>query len=104
MLNIFSSCIQDYNLKPNVKKFAIATLVSLSLSFIIQIIYFIAVLMVAGAEASSTGTVSQETAEGAWAGAVAVYVLNAIFIVMAIIFSGIFTWGRGCCASATPPS
>ena len=66
---LFSSCIQDYNLKPNVKKFATATLVSLCLSFIIQIIYFIAVLMVAGAEASSTGTVSQETTDGAWAGA-----------------------------------
>ena len=87
--------------------------------------------MVAGAEASSTGTVSQETTDGAWAGAgeislrpnpynnillmhlnlprinmmeVVVYALNAIFVVMAIIFSGLFTWGRGCCASATPPS
>ena len=49
-------CASNYNLKPNVKRFAIATLVSLSLMLIVQIIF--SIVAAANFEYSAAGTVS----------------------------------------------
>mmetsp|Transcript_41797 Transcript_41797/g.75250 ORF Transcript_41797/g.75250 Transcript_41797/m.75250 type:complete len:182 (+) Transcript_41797:77-622(+) len=92
-------CASDYNLKPNAKRFATATLVSLCLMFIVQIIWLIAAAAAMSTEASNTGTISQSTVDGASAGLIAVGALSIVFNIMAIIFSALFTWGRGCGAS-----
>ena len=57
------SCASDLRLHPKRKKFATATLVSLCMMFIVQIIWVIAVFAAVGTEASNTGTISQRTAE-----------------------------------------
>ncbi|KAL9179570.1 hypothetical protein ACHAXT_008860 [Thalassiosira profunda] len=89
-------CAADYNLQPHVKKFAVATLVSLVLIFIIQVIYLIALF--AAGETSVSGTVSVDTAGPAL---VIVAVLSLVLNFVALIFSALFTWGRKCCAPRT---
>eukprot|EP00567_Pseudictyota_dubia_P004306 CAMPEP_0197434438 /NCGR_PEP_ID=MMETSP1175-20131217/2169_1 /TAXON_ID=1003142 /ORGANISM="Triceratium dubium, Strain CCMP147" /LENGTH=188 /DNA_ID=CAMNT_0042963155 /DNA_START=155 /DNA_END=721 /DNA_ORIENTATION=- len=92
-------CAQEYRLKPNVKKFALATLVCCSLIFILQIIYIAAVLSVAANEAAATGTISTQTAQGAGAGAFALWIIVLLLNVGAIVFSSMFTCGRKCCSN-----
>lgn len=88
-------CASDYKLQPNIKKFSTATLVSLILMFVVQIVWLIGAAAAIGTEASSTGTVSQSTAEATTISALIVFALSLVFNVMAIIFSALFTWGRG---------
>jgi len=79
----------NFNLKPNVKRFATATLVSLCLMFIAQILWLIAM----GTDILNTGTVSQSILVGA------IGALSLVFNILAIVFSALFTWGRGYGAS-----
>lgn len=94
-------CASDLNLKPHVKRFSTATLVCLCLLFIVQIIYVIGVVAAMGTEVANTGTISQSTTDGATAGAVAMIALSIVFNILALIFSALFTWGRGCCAPSS---
>ncbi|KAL7547004.1 hypothetical protein ACHAWF_010319 [Thalassiosira exigua] len=120
-------CASDYNLKPNVKKFATATLVSLVLMFVVQIIWLVSASAVMGTEVSNTGTISSRTAEGtttsmmsvvmvwliaygtcvysthqpsSWLrlDSVIVGAISLVLNVMAIIFAALYTWGRNVCA------
>lgn len=63
--------------------------------FVVQIIWVKSAVVAGGAEASRTGVVSQQTIDGASAGLVAIFALNMVFNVLAIIFSALFVWGRG---------
>ena len=56
-------CASDYSLQPNVKKFALGTLVSLVLMFVVQIIWLIGFWVANASEVSETGTISQSTME-----------------------------------------
>ena len=84
-------CAGEYRMKPNVKKFAKYTLVSLSLMVIVQLSGVIGAL----AAISKTGKMSSITADGAGIGIVIAVGLGAVFYIMALIFSALFTWGRG---------
>ena len=86
----------DYHLKPNVKRSATATLVSLCLMIIVQIIAVIAVLASLGTEFSNTGTISTSTGDKVSIGLILLLAFSYLLYVMAIIFSALFTWGRGC--------
>ncbi|KAL7554916.1 hypothetical protein ACHAWF_018494 [Thalassiosira exigua] len=88
-------CAGEYDLKPNVEKFARATLLSLCLMFLVQIVGVVGALVAMGTEASNNGTISKDTANGAGVGVLVALVLGAVLNIMAIVFSGLFTWGRG---------
>ena len=106
-------CAKNYNLKPHVKKMATATLVTLVLLFIVSAILTVMVIQsvvsVMGGYDETTGTFSDDTlyydeTTGTVIDttsvnvpillilSIIVYVLNGL----ALIFSGIFTWGRKC--------
>ena len=73
-------CAMEYNLKSNVKKFAIATLISCSLSFILTIICM------------TDNIITQNIPS------IALFYLAIALNALAIVFSCLFTFGRGCCA------
>jgi hypothetical protein len=107
-------CAKNYNLKPHVKKMATATLVTLILLFILYTIAFShgysqSVVSLVDGYDETTGTFSDNTlyydeTTGTVIDTTSVnvpillilsiieYVLNGL----ALIFSGIFTWGRKC--------
>ena len=87
-------CGSDLNLQPHVKKWSTATLVSLCLMFVVQIIGLIGASAAIGTEVSNTGTLSQKTADGASVGIVIVWALSIVFNVFAMIFAAMFTWKR----------
>lgn len=87
-------CTSDYNLQPEVKKYATATLVMLCLMFIVQIIWLIGAAAGLSVEASNTGTISQSSMNTTSTSAVVVGALSLVFNVMAIIFSALYTWKR----------
>ena len=93
-------CGVAYSLEPIVKRFVTGTTVSLALIFVLQIIYVIgaSLALANDAEVSSSGNVSfeEDTIEGVTTGAM---VLTGIIIALdiaAIIFTGLFVWGRKC--------
>lgn len=90
-------CASDYNLKPHVKRWSTATLLCLVIMFVVQIIGFVAVLLTVGTEVSNTGTLSQSTVDGSSTAVTIIWVLSIILNILALAFSAIFTWGRGCC-------
>lgn len=92
-------CASDYDLQPDRKRFATATLVSLCLMFVVQIVGFVAIAASAINEASETGTFSQSSFEDATTGVIIIGVVGLVLNVMAVVFSALFTWGRGCCTS-----
>ena len=87
-------CGSDLNLEPQVKKWSTATLVSLCLMFVVQIIGLIGASIAVGTEVSNTGTLSQKTADGASVGMVIAWALSIVFNVFALFFAGMFTWKR----------
>mmetsp|Transcript_11881 Transcript_11881/g.25542 ORF Transcript_11881/g.25542 Transcript_11881/m.25542 type:complete len:195 (+) Transcript_11881:152-736(+) len=89
-------CASEYNMKPNVKKFANATLVSLCLMFFVQIVGLVSAWIAVSNEVDNTGKLSSSTAQGAGIGVGLTMALSVILNIMAIVFSAIFTWGRGC--------
>ena len=100
-------CAKNYNLKPHVKKMATATLVTLVLLFIVSTILSVGSVMVLQSVISlhhgydeTTGTFSDTTwyINGTMILILSIigYVLFLLLICLALIFSGIFTWGRKC--------
>ena len=90
-------CGSTMDLKPHVKRWSTATLASLCLMFILQIIAIIGIGIAGGRDVMNTGTVSQRTAEGSSVGLLVVWALTIILNFCALVFSAIFTWGRDCC-------
>ena len=68
-------CAGKYKLKHHIKKWATATLVTLCLVLFVDVFHFF--------------TVSRS-------GVVAILAIESVLLFMALIFSGLFTWGRGC--------
>ncbi|KAL7538581.1 hypothetical protein ACHAWF_006152 [Thalassiosira exigua] len=104
-------CASGYDHKPNVKRFLTATLVCMILQFIILII--LVIWGVAAGAHTTTTTVHSMSDVPTWeqnteatiksaattnAGLVAVGVINLVLSIMAIIFAGLYTWGRKCFA------
>ena len=89
-------CAANYNLKPHVKKWATATLVTLCLVVILQIIATVIVYTAVGEEVSSTGTISESTANAVVASLVPISIPLYILYALALVFSGLFSFGRGC--------
>ena len=105
-------CAKNYNLKPHVKKMATATLVTLILLFIVSTILFVMVIqsiisvMDGYGYDETTGTFSDDTwydeATGTFSDNTSVNgtmililsIIGYVLIGLALIFSGIFTWGR----------
>ena len=118
-------CAKNYNLKPHVKKMATATLVTLVLLFIVStivaVMVFQTLITVMDGYDETTGTFSDDTLNslingydettGTFSDITSVPNANMLFIlgilsiivyvlnVLALIFSGIFTWGRKCCGA-----
>jgi hypothetical protein len=118
-------CAKNYNLKPHVKKMATATLVTLVLLFIVSTIVTVMAIQTANSLMDgydeTTGTFSDDTLNslingydettGTFSDITSVPNANMLFIlgilsiivyvlnVLALIFSGIFTWGRKCCGA-----
>ena len=92
-------CAKNYNLKPHVKKMATATLVTLVLLFIVSIIVTVMSIM-----AIQSGMILYHTYPGTFSDVNSVNVtklwpvsiIGYVLIGLALIFSGIFTWGRKC--------
>lgn len=75
-------------MKPNVKKYAKATLVSLIMMFVVQIVGVIGFM-----SALSNGDTD---AQGAGIGVVVSLALGGVLNIAALVFSALFTWGRNC--------
>ena len=82
-------CANDYNLKPHVKKWATATLVTLVLTFVVQIIGVVIAAAVVGTSGTEEDMVNSMTTIVIIIGSVVI-----ILDVLALVFSGLFTWGR----------
>lgn len=83
-------CARDYSLQPKVKKFASATLVSVVLHVVMQIISIILGLALLTIDSQRSES-SQSALETFF---VVVVALNLALNVLAIIFSALFTWYR----------
>jgi hypothetical protein len=89
-------CAKQYKLKPGVKKMATATLITLILLFIVSTIgTFMLIQSMMDTYDPTTGTVSEDISFYAKM-LLPVAIITYILIVLALIFSGIFTWGRKC--------
>ena len=87
-------CVKQYNLKPHVKKMATATLITLILLFVVNIIYVLVwVMLQVGTYDPTTGTFDTSVNETM---ILILSIIGYILIGLALIFSGIFTWGRKC--------
>ena len=86
-------CASDYNLRANSKTFATSTLVSLCVMLLFQIIYTMSVVGNFSSEATDSGTINRTS------GVLGVWAISVVLNISAIIFSALFTWGRGCAAS-----
>ena len=63
---------------------------------IVQIIWVVTILASLGTKVSNTGTVSASTGDGLSIGFLFLGALGYLSYAIAIIFSALFTWGRGC--------
>jgi hypothetical protein len=86
-------CAKKYNLKPHVKKMATATLVTLVLLFIASTITTVMAIQTAGYDINSFPNASNIFILGIHS------IIGYVLIGLALIFSGIFTWGRKCCGA-----
>ncbi|KAL3763835.1 hypothetical protein ACHAW5_007789 [Stephanodiscus triporus] len=90
-------CAKDYNLKPHVKKWATATLVTLSLTFVVQVIG----VVIAAAVVGTTYETEEDMINSMYTSAVIIGSVVIILDVLALVFSGLFTWGRNCGAPSS---
>ncbi len=90
-------CASNYNLKPHVKKWATATLVTMWLLIILQ---FISAIITAE-EMSSTGTISDEAIYAMAKSLLPISIIAYILYTLALVFSCLFSFGRSCGA---PPA
>ena len=84
-------CANEYNLKPNAKKYLTSTFVSICFAFIVQIVGIYGALW-------SGRLLTVWTAEGAGNGLLFAWIFGLLLHAMAIIFSAHFTWGSKCCS------
>ena len=84
-------CAGDYHLRPHVRKWAVAVLVTLSLTFVVSVVGIAITFAVAGGEFSD-GDVTIAT----YSGAIAIVVVVLLLECLALAFSVLFTWGRNC--------
>ena len=93
-------CAKNYNLKPHVKKMATATLVTLVLLFIVStivaVMVFQTLITVMDGYDETTGTFSDITSVPNAIMLLTLSIIVYVLIGLALIFSGIFTWGRKC--------
>jgi hypothetical protein len=82
-------CARNYKLKPHVKKWATATLVTLCLNIVLGII----------GNVMSYG--NNNDVQRLYDVSVAFFVIESVLLFLALVFSGFFTWGRSCGA---PPA
>ncbi len=91
-------CVKQYNLKPHVKKMPTTTLITLILLFIVNIIVLVMIFQVmvlqVGTYDPTTGTF--DTSVSVNVVLLTLSIIGYILIGLALIFSGIFTWGRKC--------
>lgn len=95
-------CANSYNLNPKVKRWALATLLCLILQWVLAIVAVIIFYVSYAATQEVTQDdevtiVADVTFSGAYT---AVVVVVQILSILAIIFAGIFTWGRNCGCNA----
>ena len=83
-------CANDYNLKPHVKKWATATLVTLILAFVVQVIGVVIAAYVVG----TTSETEEDMVNSMTTSVIIVGSVVIILDVLALVFSGLFTWGR----------
>jgi len=92
-------CAKNYNLKPHVKKMATATLFTLILLFIVSTIAYVmviqSVISLMDGYDETTGTFSDNTSVNGTM-ILILSIIGYVLIGLALIFSGIFTWGRKC--------
>ena len=86
----------NYNLEPRIKKLAAATLVTLCLLIIFQIIAFVIVYTAIDEEASITGTVSDSTVNDIVASLLPISIAAYVIYALALVFSGLLSFGRDC--------
>jgi hypothetical protein len=94
-------CAAKYNFKPHVKKWATATLVTMCLLIILQIIAATIIFTSAGEEMSSTGTISDEAIYAMVESLLPISIIAYILCTLALVFSCLFSFGRSCGA---PPA
>ena len=84
-------CAGEYHLKPHVRKWAVATLVTLSLTFVVRVVGIGITFAVAGGKVSDADVIT-----ASYSGAAAVLAIVLLLEVLALVFSVLFTWGRNC--------
>lgn len=84
-------CAGEYHLKPHVRKWAVATLVTLSLTFAVSVVGIGITFAVACGKVSDA-----DVTTAAYSGAAAVLAIVLLLEVLALVFSVLFTWGRNC--------
>ena len=89
-------CASNYNLKPNVHNFALATLTSLCLMLVVQLILIIVVSATIANDSNPYESLS--STEYSYTSLVVAWVVSLVLNIAAIVFSALFTWGRGVCA------
>jgi hypothetical protein len=88
-------CAKQYKLKPRAKKMATATLITLILLFVVSAIgTFMLVQSITDSYDPTTGTISEDSINVYAKMLLPVGIVTYILIGLALIFSGIFTWGR----------
>jgi hypothetical protein len=89
-------CAKQYKLKPGAKKMATATLITLILLFVVSAIgTFMLMQSIMDTYDPTTGTISEDSINVYAKTLLPVGIVTYILIGLALIFSGIFTWGRG---------
>ncbi len=84
-------CAGNYHLRPHVRKWAVAALVTLCLTFVVSIVGIVITIVVAGGKVSS-----MDAGVAAYSGAIAIVVVVLLLECLALAFSVLFTWGRKC--------
>ena len=82
-------CAGEYHLKPHVRKWAVATLVTLSLTFVVRVVGIGITFAMAGGKVSDADVIT-----ASYSGAAAVLAIVLLLEVLALVFSVLFTWGR----------
>ena len=89
-------CAANINLKPHVNRWAAATLATFCLLIVLQIIATIILYTAVDEEVSRTGTISDSTANAIVASLLPISIDAYVLYALALVFSCIFSFGRGC--------
>jgi len=89
-------CAANINLKPHVKRWAAATLATFCLLIVLQIIATIILYTAVDEDGSSTGMISDSTANAIVASLLPISIAAYVLYALALVFSCIFSFGCGC--------